>query len=258
MKKRTGNEISVKGFGQTEMSAQKGFTLVELSIVLVIIGLIIGGVLKGQELIGNAQIKNVVSQAQAYQAATVAFRDKYGSLPGDVVGPNNIIPNCTAAPCSPGGAGLGDGLVGATANANYTTDVSAAAENVAFWQQLAVTRFIGDIELGTTSTAIFGSRFPSAATGGGFQVLYQNTTGRHVLRLAGTVATPSNANGALRPDQALQIDRVIDDGQPVTGSVFTNTNLSDGAGTNACITVATNIYTSANSNRTCNLVIDIN
>ncbi len=255
MKKHNSNKISVRdNDGQPEMSSQKGFTLVELSIVLVIIGLIIGGILKGQELIGNAQIKNVVSQTQAYQAATVAFKDKYGALPGDVVGANNVIPGCTVAPCLPGSGTEGDGLVGATTSATYNTNVSAAVENVAFWQQLAATRFIGNIELGTTGTAIFGSRFPSAKTGGGFHVLYQGATGRHVLRLSALPTTVTSALGALRPDQALQIDRVIDDGRPNTGSVFTNTTLSAAT----CFTSATNIYVSANNNSTCNIVIEIN
>lgn len=240
----------------SDSGRQSGFTLVELSIVLVIIGLIIGGILKGQELIGNAQVKNVVSQAQSYQAATAAFRDKYGALPGDLVGADNIIPNCTAAPCLPAAAGNGNGIVGANANATYSNNVSAAAENVAFWQQLAAARFIGNIDTDGTSAAIFGGRFPSAATGGGFQVLFQPLTGRHVLRLTGTPGVPAPATGALRPDQALQIDRVMDDGRPGTGSVFTNTTLSAAA---TCFSgVVTAPYLAANGNSTCNLVIDLN
>jgi prepilin-type N-terminal cleavage/methylation domain-containing protein len=244
--------------GERATAAQKGFTLVELSIVLVIIGLIIGGVLKGQELIANAQIKNVASQMQGYQAAFQAFKDKYNALPGDVVGANNLIPGCTAAPCLPGSGTQGDGLIGTSVATSYNTNVSTVAENIAAWQQLAATRFVGGVELGTTSTAVFGSQFPNAQTGGGFHILYQGATGRHVLRLTGTVGAPASASGALRPDQALQLDNILDDGQPVSGALFTNTTISDGAGSDACLTSATNIYTAANSASTCNLVYDLN
>ncbi len=254
MKKQTRDKFSLSNTCQAGTASQAGFTLVELSIVLVIIGLIIGGILKGQELIGNAQIKNVVSQAQAYQAATVAFNDKYGALPGDVVNANVVIPGCTVAPCLPGSGTEGDGLIGASVASPFTADVSAAGENIAYWQQLAAARFIGDIELGTTGTAIFGSRFPSAETGGGFHVLLQATTGRHVLRLSALPTTVANTAGSLRPEQALQIDRIIDDGQPNTGAVFTNTTLS----ATTCYTAATNVYVSANNNRTCNILININ
>lgn len=255
MKKQNNNNFISSALPRPEITSQNGFTLVELSIVLVIIGLIIGGILKGQELIGNAEIKNVIAQSQSYQSSTVAFKDKYGTLPGDIVGPENFIPNCTAAPCKPGAGTQGDGLVGATTTAAYNTNVSAAAENIAFWQQLAAARFIGDIDTDGTSTATFGSRFPSAATGGGFHVLYQATTGRHVLRLSALPTTVAGTAGALRPDQALQVDRVMDDGRPGTGSVFTNATLSAAT----CFAGAvTDPYLASNNNRTCNLVIDLN
>ncbi len=246
-------KISIRGAVPPEMSAQKGFTLVELSIVLVIIGLIIGGILKGQELIGNAQIKNVASQAQSYQAATAAFRDKYGALPGDLVTANLLIPGCTVGGiCAPTAATLGDGIIGVTTAVAATT-VNAGVENIAFWQQLTAARFIGDVELNTTATT-YGTRFPSAATGGGFQALHNSATGRPILRLAGTIGAVSTINGALRPDQALQIDSILDDGKPNNGAVVTNATLSDVT----CFTVATNIYAAANTNRTCNLIIDLN
>src|ERR1017187_10122680 len=64
-----------------------GFTLVELSIVLVIIGLIIGGVLVGRDLISAAEVRAQISQIEKYQTAVNTFRDKYGYLPGDIPEP---------------------------------------------------------------------------------------------------------------------------------------------------------------------------
>ena len=62
---------------------QKGFTLVEIAIVLVIIGLLIGGVLKGREMITNAKIKRIENDFAGVSAAIYAYQDRYGSLPGD-------------------------------------------------------------------------------------------------------------------------------------------------------------------------------
>ncbi len=252
MKKLLGKKDYIIGGGRPEMSAQKGFTLVELSIVLVIIGLIIGGILKGQELIENARIKNVVSQTQAYQAAFVAFQDKYNGIAGDLLNAQLLIPNCTAAPCTPTPTGgNGNNIIGADAGPAYNGNLSANAENLAFWQQLASARFIGGIDLGTASTTIYGSRLPAVQTGGGFQIVYEATSGRHALRLAGAVGAPTAATGALRADQALQIDQVLDDGLPNTGSVITNGTISNAT----CFDVAANIYTAAQTTRSCNLVI---
>lgn len=76
------------------MKSQNGFTLVELAIALMVIGLLIGGVLKGQELIENAKITATIRQIKAYDAAAMIFRNTYGALPGDIKRPNRI-PNCT-------------------------------------------------------------------------------------------------------------------------------------------------------------------
>ena len=65
------------------MRMRKGFTLVELSIVLVIIGLLIGGVLKGKSMIDNAKVKRIKSDIDGIVAATYGYQDKYGFLPGD-------------------------------------------------------------------------------------------------------------------------------------------------------------------------------
>jgi prepilin-type N-terminal cleavage/methylation domain-containing protein len=62
---------------------QKGFTLIEIAIVLVIIGLLIGGVLKGQSMIQNAKVKRLAKDIEGIQTAVITFQDRYGQLPGD-------------------------------------------------------------------------------------------------------------------------------------------------------------------------------
>lgn len=243
------------GLSKMKSNSQKGFTLVELSIVLVIIGLIIGGILKGQELIGNAQVKNVMAQAQSYEAATVSFMDKYNALPGDLQNANTMLSaTCTATPCT---SGNGDGVVGASVGAAYATSVLTADENISYWQHLSLGRFIGGIVGGggASSTSTYGSRFPSAVTGGGFQIVYSLPTGRHAVRLAGTLAAPDPASGALRADQALQLDNRLDDGRPVTGTVQTNSTIS--SDTTCYDPAGSSSYRAALTAQSCNVVFVI-
>ena len=74
-----------------------GFTLVELAIVMTVIGLLIGGVLKGQEMMRNAQMTATVKRVQSFQAALSTFEDIYKALPGDFIAAQSRLPNCTAA-----------------------------------------------------------------------------------------------------------------------------------------------------------------
>lgn len=85
---------------------RKGFSLVELSIVLVILGLLVGGVLAGKDLIRSAAVKSQISQFSEVAIAARAFKDKYFALPGDLA-----EPTATQAGFTPRGpfAGQGDG-----------------------------------------------------------------------------------------------------------------------------------------------------
>ena len=80
---------------------QQGFTLIEIAIVLVIIGLLLGGVLKGQELIQNARVRNIITQQEGIKAAFFGFQDRYRGIAGDYL--DNLaqqnIPGMSAAPC---------------------------------------------------------------------------------------------------------------------------------------------------------------
>jgi len=84
--------------------SQRGFTLVEIAIVLVIIGLLLGGVLKGQSLIDSAKVKNVIQQSQSLQAAVNAYQDRFRALPGDDIMATTHVPGAT-------GNGNGDGQI---------------------------------------------------------------------------------------------------------------------------------------------------
>ncbi|MFZ0727975.1 MAG: prepilin-type N-terminal cleavage/methylation domain-containing protein, partial [Desulfobacterales bacterium] len=83
--------------------SQAGFTLVEIAIVMVIIGLLIGGVLKAQGMINNAKVKRVVKQADELRAAVMGFYDKYGVYPGDE--------NQAAIPPGADAEGNGNGII---------------------------------------------------------------------------------------------------------------------------------------------------
>ena len=113
---------------------QRGFALVELAVVLVIIGLLLGGILKGQELITSARVRNIADQNSGIQAAYFGFVDRYRQVPGDMPGAlacqqiGNDVAGCP-------GAGVGG-------NANGRLDNEDYAEGSNAWAQMGAARFI--------------------------------------------------------------------------------------------------------------------
>src|SRR5258706_12234468 len=110
-------------------SQQSGFTLVEVAIVLVIIGLLLGGVLKGQELINSAKVKNLANDFRVIPTYIYAFQDKFKALPGDDTQVVAHVSGSTLAttPAAKQGNGVIDGLW----NSPTTTD-----ESYLFWQHV--------------------------------------------------------------------------------------------------------------------------
>src|SRR5215207_6758646 len=88
-----------------------GFTLIEIAIVLVIIGLLLGGVLKGKELITGARVRNLIQQQDGVKAAYFGFLDRFRALPGDYAQATTTITNISTAACNSGN-GNGDGQIG--------------------------------------------------------------------------------------------------------------------------------------------------
>ncbi|OUR84206.1 hypothetical protein A9Q82_00165 [Cycloclasticus sp. 46_120_T64] len=169
------------------LNKQSGFTLVEIAIVLVIIGLLLGGVLKGQEMIKNAEIRSVITDVQGLTTAMYAYRDRYNAIPGD----DALGVTHTSLTKSDGD---GDGVIEASAAAG--TDEN---EDVNFFAHLRA------VNLLTGS----GVTLPSHSLGGSLSVS-NGTNG-----LSGNVVCASAVDEA----DALIIDTKEDDGVYNTGAI---------------------------------------
>jgi prepilin-type N-terminal cleavage/methylation domain-containing protein len=182
---------------------QTGFTLVEISIVLVIIGLLLGGVLKGQELINSAKVKNLAQDFRSTQAILYGYQDKFRALPGDDGrAPSHVCPSGTPG-CTT--AGNADGIIGG----NWDDSAAAGTESINFWQHAR----LANLATGPTNTAD-PNFLPSNNMGGRIGIQSGGATaplgvpGNHIICSAGI------------PGKLVrQLDNALDDGDPETGSM---------------------------------------
>jgi len=180
------------------MNKQKGFTLIEIAIVLVIIGLLVGGVLQGQELIENSRVKQAVKDMNGTAAAIFAYQDRYGRTPGDD-GPAATL-TARGATWAAVSAGDADGRLEVATNQAFT----GAGEAQEFWQHLRAAGFIS----GNPADAGLLS-LPTNAWNGFMGV----TTAAMGGNLTGTKVCLSQVPGS----SAISIDNELDDGLGATG-----------------------------------------
>ena len=200
---------------------QFGFTLVEISIVMIIIGLLIGGTFGGMKLIENMQVNKTVQDLKAIESAALTFKDTYGRLPGDIRNPASRLPNCTVAPCSTGGNGdrvLDNGLA---ANAA----IGATNERFTFWSHLQAADLLS---IGTKNVADlnFGEGQPDNPIEGGYRVFHRTEAGCAVQFDRTNIALTRDASGiftntGMRCALFQPVDRKMDDGMPRTGAFST-------------------------------------
>lgn len=180
-----------------------GFTLVEIAIVLVIIGLLLGGVLKGQELINSAKVKNLAQDFRQVPLLIYGYQDKFKRLPGDDPAADaSRFANFKRATKS--GQTPGNGIIEGTWD---STDVTS--ENVLFWQHV---RGIG-LSVGSTDfSGAAQASLPSNAEGGlvGIQMIPP------MVGLSGSYYVCSAGIGS---KLAQQLDTTLDDGSPDKGTL---------------------------------------
>jgi len=200
------------------LRGENGFTLIEIAIVLVIIGLLLGGVLKGQELITSARVRNLIAQEDGVKAAFFGFQDRYRALPGDYPGAlaSANIPNVAATL-----GGNGDGQILNTAGAN---------EQTIAWVHLSHAGFLtGSYDMATATDAVSASNTPINSYNAFLQIIYDN----NYSVVVGDPAASSRHNlktGNQVPVEVMtEVDRKIDDANPGRGSFRFSTY--DGAGT---------------------------
>lgn len=218
------------------MRRQGGFTLIEIAIVLVIIGLLLGGVLKGQELIQSARVRNLISNQDGVKAAYFGFLDRYRALPGDYSQAVANIPGCSG--CQQGN---NNGQVTATGTAGATID-----ENTAAWEHLSKAGFItGSYAYSATAAP---SNTPVNPYGSLVQLIYDG-----IYQDGGTATGPSRHNlktgNNIPSDILAEVDRKIDDGLGNAGQFRFST--FNGATATDCFDGTSGAWKSATPNANC-------
>ena len=253
---------------------EAGFTLIELSIVLVIIGLIVGGILTGQDLIKAAEQRATLAQIEKYNTAVNTFRNKFGFIPGD-------IPWATASGFGLGaytGGGDGNGILSDTANG---TNVASApvGETLLIWQQLGTAGLI-DGSFGSDLTAagaapasgVTANDLPLAKLGRGNYLIAgsSNSEGFNFFGLAGvtgsftggavgTATYSASSTNNLSPIELYSMDKKVDDGLPNTGTVQARdatkvtklVSILEGYGTGGYTTAAPNYQATPTTTASC-------
>jgi prepilin-type N-terminal cleavage/methylation domain-containing protein len=196
-------------------SRQTGFTLIEIAIVLVIIGLLLGGVLKGQELINSAKVKNLIGDFRTTSTLVYGYQDRFRNFPGDQTQAqlDNAFGASTANVCTPAAAGLcgtNNGRIDGDWNATAIT-----AESFAFWQHVR----LANLATGPTLTSD-ANYLPRNADGGQIGIESGiNGTGNAAPFIAGMRGSYYVCSDNVLGRYVRQIDSTMDDGNTDTGFV---------------------------------------
>jgi type II secretory pathway pseudopilin PulG len=193
-------------------AAQGGFSLVEAAIVLLIIGLTIGGILRGQELVASARVRNVIDQIRAVQVAYYGFQDRYNALPGDLTTAQAAQINANTASAL---TGAGDGWVPIGDSQQFFNNI-AQAGFISCSQCMRPQTVSTNPTANFSPTNLFGQpvafAFPSA-------VPATNAVGTYYLSSQANEGSKAmvTTGGQIDSKALAEIDRKVDDGNPAFG-----------------------------------------
>jgi len=203
------------GSGRKNNIKNHGFTLIELSIVMIIIGFIVAGIVGGQTLIRQARLRSVISEEDSVKTSINAFRVQYNEIPGDFDNAFSFWPTC------------GGGVVTAcNGNGNKAIELTATPDEVyLFWEHLNLAKLYPGSFTGTPFTTgdidakiginVPGSKFPVT----GITVWTDPVTGQNQIMFGGEQPHNITINDVFTTSDASSIDQKIDDGQPGVGIV---------------------------------------
>ncbi|MFA5372092.1 MAG: prepilin-type N-terminal cleavage/methylation domain-containing protein [Sideroxydans sp.] len=194
---------------------QSGFTLIEIAIVLVIIGLLLGGVLKGQELINSARVKNIATDFKNIPVYIYGYQDKFRSLPGDDIQAASHVANAVTCAAAANKCALGNGIIDGPWNA-----VDATNESFLFWQHVR----LAGLAPGATDTTQGQAYLPVNASGGiiGIQSGTTTVANSPVIDSAGAAIRGSYiiCSTGILGKFVKQLDIQMDDGNTASGSMM--------------------------------------
>ena len=187
------------------MRKHSGVTLIELAVVLIVVGVLLGSLLKGREMITNAHVRKLLSQQEAIKSAYFGFYDRYRALPGDY---SQAVANI-AGVSGCGGNGNGNGLIENAAGS------PASVEHILVWEHLSKAGFIvgryncnSTESLATTPSSLYGGRI-QLAFDSQYASLVPGSPGRHNLKTGSQISSEILA----------EMDRKADDGSAARGSM---------------------------------------
>jgi prepilin-type N-terminal cleavage/methylation domain-containing protein len=222
---------------------QAGFTLIEIAIVLVIIGLLLGGVLKGQELITSARVRNLISTQDGIKAAYFGFQDRYRALPGDYPGAQAFanIPNIPGATFG----GNGDGRI---------IDAAGANEQTLAWMHLSNAGFLtGAYRMAAIAEAVSAINTPTNPYNSFMQIVHDNVYSVVVGDPAAVVRLNVKMGNQIPVEIMTEVDRKVDDANAGRGTIRFSAYIGVGVIPPAanCFTAGTGVWLTTGSEVNC-------
>jgi prepilin-type N-terminal cleavage/methylation domain-containing protein len=210
---------------------QSGFTLIEIAIVLVIIGLLLGGILKGQELINSARVKNLANDFRNIPLFIYGYQDRFRALPGD--DPAAVAHVGGTLATTPAGV-QGNAVIDGNWNSATLTD-----ESYLFWQHVRLAGFAP----GSTNAAVPADYLPRNATGGRIGIQSgTNVAANSPIQSAGVGIQDAYVicSEGILGDFVIQLDTQMDDGETAAGTMMATPTNGYAIGAVATATAAIN------------------